>query len=107
MLSLSSASHQRDIVQGIIFRALQNLNQELGPESQIAICDYTLLLGEESQIDSLSLVSVIVDVETVLADELDLVVSLTDDRAMRHEPSPYTDVQALIAYTLLLLSERS
>lgn len=104
-LSTSNMS-QREAVQGIIYRALQNLNAELPPAAQVKISDETLLLGEDSLLDSLSLVSVIVDVETALQDELGQSVSLTDDRAMGYQPSPYVDVKALLTYILLLLSER-
>ncbi len=104
-LSTSNMS-QREAVQGIIYRALQSLNAELSPAAQVAISDETLLLGENSLLDSLSLVSVIVDVESALQDELGHSVSLTDDRAMSYQPSPYVDVKALLTYILLLLSEQ-
>lgn len=107
MTSETSNVSQHDVVQGIIYRALQNLNAELPPNAQVAINKETLLLGENSLLDSLSLVSVIIDVETAVQDELARTVSLTDDRAMSHQPSPYVDVRALLTYILLLLSEQS
>ena len=98
---------QHEVVQRIIYRALQNLNAELPPNAQGAVNEDTLLLGEQSLLDSLSLISVIIDVETAVQDELGRTVSLTDDRAMSHQPSPYVDVRALLTYILLLLSEQN
>ncbi len=98
---------QHEVVQRIIYRALQNLNAEQPPNAQVAVNEDTLLLGEHSLLDSLSLISVIIDVETAVQDELGRTVSLTDDRAMSHQPSPYVDVRALLTYLLLLLSEQN
>jgi acyl carrier protein len=91
-------------VQEAIEQALRALNEERGPEEQIEINAQTCLFGEASVLDSLSLVSVIVDLETSLSDMFDRAISLTDDRAMSRDPVPFTDVGALKAYILELLA---
>jgi hypothetical protein len=48
---------------------------------------------------------VIVDVEEAVSSASGRTVALTDDRAMSREVSPFTDVQALTAYVVELLSE--
>lgn len=97
---------QRDDVQRTVFRALENLNAELPQGSKVPISVETPLLGERAPLDSLSLVSVIVDVETGLADQFGYAVSLTDDRALSQEVSPFTNVGALVSYIMILLNER-
>jgi len=92
------------LVLDAIYQALQALNQERDADEQIEIGPQTPLFGEESALDSLSLVSVIVDLETALSDQFDRSISLTDDRAMSHVPVPFTDVGALKSYILELLS---
>lgn len=87
-----------------IYQALQALNEERGADEQIEIGPKTPLFGDDSALDSLSLVSVIVDLETALSDQFDRMVSLTDDRAMAHEPVPFTNVATLKAYILELLA---
>jgi hypothetical protein len=88
-----------------IHKALRALNKERSPEDQITIGLDTCLFGKNSVLDSLSLVSVIVDIETLVSDQFRHFVSLTDDRAMSREPVPFTDVTALKSYVLELLRE--
>jgi acyl carrier protein len=96
--------HDADVLEAI-YKALRSLNEERGESEQIAITPHTCLFGEGSVLDSLSLVSVIVDVETLVSDKFGKAVSLTDDRAMGRDPVPFTDVTALKAYLLELLAE--
>lgn len=90
-------------VEEIILEALRFLNEEL--DEPVEIGPDTVLFGDDAQIDSLSLVSVIVDVESALQEQ-GLDASLTDDRAMSREISPFTDVQALKTYILELVEEQ-
>lgn len=88
-----------------IYKALSALNEERGADEQIPLDPTTCLFGEGSALDSLSLVSVIVDLETLVSDQFGKAISLTDDRAMSRDPVPFTDVTALKAYLLELLAE--
>lgn len=88
-----------------IYKALNSLNQERAPAEQISIGPDTCLFGEGSALDSLSLVSVIVDLEMLVSDQFGKSISLTDDRAMGSDPVPFTNVQALKSYLLELLAE--
>lgn len=88
-----------------IYNALNSLNEERGPDEQIVVALDTCLFGEDSVLDSLSLVSVIVDLETLLSDQFGKSISLTDDRAMSHDPVPFTNVTVLKNYLLELLAE--
>jgi acyl carrier protein len=94
-----------DKVQGIIFAALAAANAERSAGERFAISEDTRLFGENAVLDSLSLVSVIVDVETALRDEFGVPLSLTDDRAVSRPVSPFTDVRSLHAYIAELLAE--
>jgi acyl carrier protein len=96
---------RRDEVLQIIFEALESLNQELEERDRVVIGPTTPLFGADAALDSLSLVSVIVDVETALTVKWGAPISLTDDRAMSREISPFDDVGTLTDYTLELLAE--
>lgn len=98
---------QRDDVQRIVFHALENLNAELPEGSKVPVSTATPLLGEHAPLDSLSLVSVVVDVETGIEDAFGFPVGLTDDRALSQEVSPFASVEALISYILVLLAEKA
>ena len=89
----------------IVLAGLENLNQELEQPIQVGL--HTRLFGADAVIDSLSLVSLIVDVETEASEKLGFSVSLTDDRAMNQEVSPFTDPRTLAQYIVQLARERT
>ena len=90
----------------LIYQALTSLNAEREPDKQIPIGLDTCLFGADSPLDSLSLVSVIVDLESLISDQFGRLISLTDDRAMSREPVPFTNVSLLKSYIVELLSEQ-
>jgi hypothetical protein len=100
-----SEATTRAAVLGIVLEALENLNQELDEGQRVEIGPATPLFGPDAQLDSLSLVSVIVDVETALTLKWNAPISLTDDRAMSREISPFDDVATLTDYVIELLAE--
>nr|WP_315254250.1 hypothetical protein [uncultured Duganella sp.] len=89
----------------IILRALQNLNDELSDDEKFDAGPTTPLFGPNATLDSLALVSVIVDVEGDVSTALGRSISLTDDRAMSQEISPFDDVQTLLNYIMILVNE--
>lgn len=95
---------KKDVIHAIIFQALKNINEERGPDEQLKIDLNTRLFGADAVLDSLSLVSVIVDVESAVSEQAGHEISLTDDRAMSQEISPFSDVNSLTAYIELLMS---
>jgi len=97
----------KDQALAIVFRALETLNEELDPEDRVPVGPDTRLFGSDAVIDSLSLVSVIVDVEQAVAEELGVSVSLTDDRAINQEVSPFTTPETLADYIATVANERA
>ncbi len=96
---------QETEVLGVIFKALNNLNDELDDDDKFKVSENTCLFGGDAELDSLSLVSVIVDVEGDISDLLGHSISLTDDRAMSQEISPFSNVKSLLAYIMVLAAE--
>lgn len=96
---------KKDVIQAIILLALKNINEERGPDEQLKIDLNTRLFGADAVLDSLSLVSVIVDVESAVSEQAGHEISLTNDRAMSQEISPFSDVNSLTTYIQLLMSE--
>ena len=92
-------------IEELILGALNDVNDEQPEDERIEVGPNTPLFGPNAQIDSLALVSVIVDVETALNVDYDLPISLTDDRAMTREISPFDDVQTLKDYIVELVAE--
>lgn len=95
----------KEAVLEIILRAVQNLNDELSDSEKFEVSLSTPLFGPQAMLDSLALVSVIVDVEGDISAALGRNISLTDDRAMSQEVSPFDDVQSLLNYIMNSINE--
>jgi acyl carrier protein len=67
--------------------------------------DEMILFGAGATIDSLTLVSLIVDLESKISENFLIEISLTDDRAMTREISPFDTFGSLRNYIEELISE--
>ena len=65
----------------------------------------TALLGASSKLDSLDLVNLIISTEQKLEEELDIHLTLADEKAMSQKNSPFRTVTSLAEYILLLLGK--
>lgn len=65
----------------------------------------TRLIGREAVLDSLGLVSVIVEVEQRLEERYGLTLILADERAMSQRHSPFRSVRSLTDYVCQRLEE--
>jgi len=57
----------------------------------------TVLFGNKSMLDSIGLVSVIVDIESKFSDE-DIEISLTSEKAMSRRNSPFRTISTLAEF---------
>lgn len=89
----------------LVLSAAHDINNERILEEQFEVAENTLLFGVGAKLDSLSLVSLIVDVESMVSELIGRDVSLTDDRAMSQAVSPFTSIATLTDYISLLLQE--
>lgn len=89
----------------IVINQVTELNETLPEDQKFNVNEDTVLFGNNSKIDSLSLVSVIVDLEGVFSSEYDFDISLTDDRAMTREISPFDNVSSLVDYIHEVVNE--
>lgn len=90
-------------IEDLILSTLNTINDSFSDDNKIQISTKTVLFGRYSEIDSLALVSLVVDLETTLSDDFGVDISLTDDRAMTRAKSPFTDVLSLKEYIFELL----
>jgi hypothetical protein len=88
----------KDEIYKTVVKQLEYLNETLPEEQKFLVSRETILFGRGSSIDSMSLVSVIVDLEGFFFDEMGMEISLTDDNAMTREISPYDNVSNLVDY---------
>jgi len=90
----------------IVINQVEQLNETLPDNQKFTVNEDTILFGNGSSIDSLSLVSVIVDLEMLFSDEHGFDISLTDDRAMTREISPFDNVNSLVDYISEIINEK-
>jgi len=89
----------------IVVSQLNVLNGTLPEDQKFTVGNDTILFGRGSSIDSMSLVSVIVDLEAYFFDEKGLEISLTDDKAMTREISPFDNVNNLVDYLYEIINQ--
>jgi len=96
-------NNNEQLIVDTIFNCIHVLNKERDMNDQIIASLDTYLFGESSILDSLSLVSIIVDIETAISDQFNIEISLTDDKAMSATPVPFTSVITLRDYIFKLI----
>ena len=81
------------------------MNEQLPKGRTLEKSPQTILFGKGGQLDSLGLVSFIVEVEQKIEEELGVSITLADERAMSQKSSPFLTLQTLSEYVSLLLKE--
>lgn len=89
----------------IIASAVRDIGEEMEIESLQQVNEKTKLFGSGGALDSLSLVSLIADVEEKIVDTFERSIVLADERAMSQRTSPFRDVESLCAYVEKLLND--
>lgn len=85
------------VVEDYLASSQEEASKELGEE--------TRLFGRAGLLDSLGLVSVVLDIEQELSEARGIELSLADDRAMSQERSPFRSIGTLADYALSLMNE--
>jgi acyl carrier protein len=88
-----------------IYRAVDWINGELPPDRQLIKAPETRLLGSQSVLDSMHLVSLIVTIEREVEDAFGVALTLADERALSMNASPFRSIQSLADYISILIIE--
>lgn len=86
-----------DQIQRAILSAIEEVNEILPPEMRLSSDPEAVIFGKGGKLDSLGLVNLVLAVEERLADR-GWKVSLTDERAMSQNRSPFRSIQALTSF---------
>jgi acyl carrier protein len=84
-------------IEALVLSGVRSSNLARTADAQLDVSPQGLLFGTGSPLDSLGLVSLIIDIEEALADA-GFHVTLTDERAMSRSASPFRSVPALVAH---------
>ena len=91
-------------LEGIVLAAMTSANLTRAADSQMTVASDAPIFGPGSPLDSLGLVSLLMDIEDGLA-QLGMQLTLSDARAMSRKRSPFRDVPELVAFMTELLTE--
>lgn len=98
-------SVDRDALVPLILGALGELLEQQDKTPTEPLSAESRLIGKNAVLDSLGLVTLIVDLEQRIEAEFDVFLTLADDRAMSQRSSPFLSVGSLAEYVALLIAE--
>jgi acyl carrier protein len=90
------------MIEEVIIKSIDFLNQERNSGEHIVFSDETPLFHQDSNVDSLTLVSLIMEIEMNLSDS-GIDISLTDDENMGKMDEPFKTIGSLKTYIKLLM----
>ena len=88
-----------------IYRAIDWINEELPVDRKIKKAPETKLLGPESVLDSMRLVTLIVTTEREIQEAFGVALTLADERALSMRSSPFRSIQSFADYAAGLLKQ--
>jgi len=88
-----------------IYRAVDWINGELPPERQLSKTPETRLVGPQSILDSMHLVTLIIASEREVEDTFGVALTLADERALSMKVSPFRSIQSLAEYISTLITD--
>ncbi len=90
------------LIRDIVRQYLTELEEKHIPD----IVESTALFGEQAILDSVGLVSVILEVESQLDERHGISVTVANERAMSQSKSPFITVGAVADYVVQLIEEQ-
>lgn len=96
---------QSDNITKIVYESADEVNENRPDKPPIIKSPSTILFGKKSRLDSLGLVSLIVIIEQKLEEQLGVIITIADERAMSQPSSPFKTIESLVNYINMLLDE--
>lgn len=97
--------NESESVLAAIYRAIDWINEELPGERKLIKAPDTQLLGPQSALDSMRLVTLIMTTEREIEAVFGVALTLADERALSMKASPFRSVQSLTDYVVGLVRE--
>lgn len=94
----------RDDVVQLLYLLMDQANEMRDPEEYLVHSEDTVLYGAGS-LDSLGLVSLILDLEAAIDERTGIRLTLADERAVSQRRNPFRDVRSLTDYLMERLGE--
>ncbi|HYP99754.1 MAG TPA: hypothetical protein VER96_13860 [Polyangiaceae bacterium] len=98
---------ERTAALNIVYASLQEVFAQTGMDAPAALTEDTVLVGKDAVLDSLGVVSLIVEVEQRVEGEHGASVTLANDKAMSQRNSPFRTVGVLTDHVVAMVAEVS
>src|SRR5438046_960670 len=95
----------RAIVLALVIDALSATSRQRPPGRQFDVTADTIVYGAGGALDSLELVNLVVEVEQRLDEQLGVVVTLADERAVSMKRSPFRSVPSFVDFIVVRMDE--
>lgn len=90
-------------LQKLVLDTVKEVGEDQENPTLIEATEDTLLFGKN--LDSMGIVFLVTDLEEKISEELDINITLADERAMSQRTSPFRSVKTLTKYTQTLVDE--
>ena len=98
---------ERENIINLLLTTLEAHFDEINESVDLSVREDIKLFGGDGLLDSIGLVSYVVEVEEKLEDEYDISVVLADEKAMSRRTSPFARISYLADYILEVVNEDS
>jgi hypothetical protein len=98
---------ERSVAYDIVVASLEEVFAQTGAPLPQGVNDDTVLVGKDAVLDSLGVVSLIVEVEQRIESAHGVSVTLANDRAMSQRNSPFRTMGVLTDHLLSTIAEAS
>jgi len=98
---------ERDRILELVYSSIKVINQGDNKDDPLELKEETRLIGKESKLTSLTLVTLIVDIEGRIYNELgaEMTIVIPDEEDTPLQSSPILDIRSLTDYICSLLKE--
>lgn len=100
------ATIEKQLLVDAMTKLLQHAVKQEGEYSTVQVNGSSPLVGGDAVLSSMALVSYVVDVEAMVADEQDVEVVLVNEKALSRSESPFRTIDTLADYVIELVEER-
>lgn len=94
----------RERIEQAVYRAVDELNKQLPKGVAVNKSPDAVLYGRTGKLESIDVVTLIMEVEDQIKAEFGASITIADDRAMSQENSPFLTVGSLTDYVAELLN---
>ncbi|HEX3853286.1 MAG TPA: hypothetical protein VHW01_20120 [Polyangiaceae bacterium] len=98
---------ERSAALNIVIASIQEVFAQTGMDAPGALTEDTVLVGKDAVLDSLGVVSLIVEVEQRVESDHNASVTLANDKAMSARNSPFRTVGVLTDHVMAMVAEVS